>query len=123
MFWLFSFISDLLRCCVVAHQYCFICNLLAKGVSRCCEDVEPCDDMMKWLAPNTYLVPHLGWSGCTLTCTFYVTGLQALVSTLLTLAAAYAFQFDFVWQNSFGLSFFLLLLTNLALVAFAFFVR
>ena len=41
----------------------------------------------------------------------------------MTLAAAYAFQFDFVQQNSFGLSFFLLLLTNLALVAFAFFVR
>lgn len=53
----------------------------------------------------------------------YVAGLQALVSTLLTLAAAYAFQFEFVWDNSFGLIFFLLLLTNLALVALAFLTR
>ena len=50
-------------------------------------------------------------------------GLQALVSTLLTLAAAYAFHFDLMWQNSFCLSFLLLLLTNLALVAFCFFIR
>ena len=49
--------------------------------------------------------------------------MQVLLSTLLTLAAAYAFQFDFVWDNSFALSFFLLLLTNLALVAFGFFIR
>ncbi|KAL3149709.1 hypothetical protein ABBQ38_013538 [Trebouxia sp. C0009 RCD-2024] len=49
-------------------------------------------------------------------------GLQALLSSLLVLAAAYAFHFDLVWQNSFALSFLLLLLTNLALVAFCFFI-
>ena len=45
------------------------------------------------------------------------------MSSLLVLAAAYAFHFDLVWQNSFALSFLLLLLTNLALVAFCFFIR
>ncbi len=50
-------------------------------------------------------------------------GVQALVSTLLILAASYAFHFDIMWQNSFWLSFLLLLLTNLALVSFCFFIR
>ncbi|DBB06884.1 TPA: hypothetical protein ACH3X3_009543 [Trebouxia sp. C0006] len=49
-------------------------------------------------------------------------GVQALVSTLLILAASYAFHFDIMWQNSFWLSFLLLLLTNLALVSFCFFI-
>ena len=50
-------------------------------------------------------------------------GVQALVSTLLILAASYAFHFDIMWQNSFWLSFLLLLLTNLALVSFCLFIR
>jgi len=50
-------------------------------------------------------------------------GVQALVSTLLILAASYAFHFDIMWQNSFWRSFLLLLLTNLALVSFCFFIR
>lgn len=54
---------------------------------------------------------------------FVSVGVQALVSTLLILAASYAFHFDVMWQNSFWLSFLLLLMTNLALVAFCFFIR
>ena len=50
-------------------------------------------------------------------------GVQALLSTLLILAASYAFHFDVMWQNIFWLSFLLLLMTNLALVAFCFFIR
>ena len=50
-------------------------------------------------------------------------GLVAIVQTFVIAAAAAAFQLAFIIHNSFGLVVLLLLMVNLAMMSFGFFIR
>ena len=50
-------------------------------------------------------------------------GIMAVVQACVIAAAAAAFQLAFIMHNSFGLVILLLLLVNLAMMAFGFFIR